>query len=96
MRDLSVSIARRISNRAGEAEYVAKITRATAEISIVLGSRLSFIIALLAGCDSSTAVKEIPEHPRKRSIQRKVDVTPGTGKIIARRRRLHQGPRSGR
>jgi hypothetical protein len=47
---------------------------------IALGLGLSFIVAPLAGCDSSTAVKEIPEQSKKALIQRKVDVTPGQAK----------------
>jgi hypothetical protein len=53
---------------------------ATAKSLIALGLGLSFIVAPLAGCDSSSAVKEIPEQSKKALIQRKVDVTPGQAK----------------
>jgi hypothetical protein len=66
--------------------------RATAKSSIALGLGLSFIVAPLAGCDSSTAVKEIPEQAKKALIQRKVDVTPGT----ARSSRTGAAPAKGR
>ncbi len=49
-------------------------------VAVVLGMGLSISVAPLAGCDSSTAVKEIPEASRKVLIQRKVDVTPGQAK----------------
>ena len=63
-------------------------TRALAGFVFSRGIALIVTIAPLAGCDSSTAVSEIPEQSRKAIIQRKVDVTPGTGQIIADRRRL--------
>ena len=41
---------------------------------------LGMVLAPLTGCDSSSAVKEVPEQAQKALIQRKVDVSPGQAK----------------
>jgi hypothetical protein len=46
--------------------------------ALALGLGIS--IALMAGCQRSTSVTEIPEASRKALIQRKVDVKPGRAK----------------
>ncbi len=53
---------------------------ASAIVAVVLGLGLSIIAVPLTGCDSSMAVKNIPEESKKTLIQRKVDVTPGKAK----------------
>ena len=55
-------------------------SRATARTAISLGVASIIMITPLAGCDSSTAVREVPEQSKKALVQRKVDVTPGTAK----------------
>jgi hypothetical protein len=54
--------------------------RATAGFAVSLAVSLIVVIAPLAGCDSWTAVNEVPEQSKKALIQRKVDVTPGKAK----------------
>jgi hypothetical protein len=38
---------------------------------------LSFLLLPLFGCDSTSAVREIPEQSKQALVKRKVDVTPG-------------------
>ena len=57
-----------------------QVKPARAAFLVLLGLLTSLSVAPLAGCDSSTTVKQIPEASRKALIQRKVDVTPGQAK----------------
>jgi hypothetical protein len=41
---------------------------------------LGMAVMLIAGCNSSTTVNEVPEQAKKALIQRKVDVSPGQAK----------------
>jgi hypothetical protein len=71
-----------------------KTARANPVVSLGLGFCMS--VAPLAGCDSSTSVKEIPEASRKALIQRKVDVKPGQSKSSRSNGSVTKGRASGR